>query len=305
MLNKLIELLRNFLENNFFRLKFLKPVVPFHLVKKSPWPIILSIGGLGLVCGLLMLFYAHKTILLKSSFFLLGVSLYFWWEDIIHESKEGFHTEVVQIGLKLGIALFIISEVIFFFRFFWAFFHRRVSPSIELGSAWPPEGIQSLEPFKIPLLNTIILLSSGVSVTWCHHRLIGLNKTPKVKYFKTEWVNAREKKIAVAYNETVLSLLYTIVAGIYFVLIQLIEYLDSSFTIRDRVFGRTFFLATGFHGFHVIVGTFFLLVILGRLEQGHFTATRHIGLEIAVWYWHFVDVVWLFLYLFLYWWRGK
>lgn len=206
--------------------------------------------------------------------------MFTWWRDITRERTfQGYHTNQVTSGLKWGIILFITSEIFFFISFFWGFFHSSLSPTIELGLTWPPTRIQIFDPFKIPLLNTIILITSGISVTWAHHRLINKN-----------------------YSQTFYRLLLTVLLGIYFTLLQLIEYLEASFNISDSIYGSSFFIATGFHGIHVLIGTFFLLVCLIRHFIAHFSSHHHFGFEAAAWYWHFVDVVWLFLYISIYWW---
>ena len=194
---------------------------------------------------------------------------------------QGWHNTPVIAGLKTGILLFIVREVIFFFRFFWAFFHSSLSPTGEIGMVWPPVGLNVIDAFSVPLLNTAILLLSGVSVTWAHHS-----------------IEARQK------NSSMLSLLITCLLGVYFIFLQGIEYHEASFSFADSVYGSTFFIATGFHGVHVIVGTIFLFCILFRLVKNHFRATHHFGFLAAAWYWHFVDVVWLFLFLSIYWWGG-
>jgi len=168
----------------------------------------------------------------------------------------------------------------FFFLslFFWAFFHRSLSPAIEIGTLWPPQNISPFNPFQVPLLNTAILLSSGVTVTWAHHGLIENN-----------------------YSQITQGLFFTVLLGIYFTILQAYEYVEASFTISDCVYGSTFFIATGFHGLHVLIGTTFLLVCLFRHLNNHFSGRHHFGFEAAAWYWHFVDVVWLFLYVTIYW----
>ena len=170
----------------------------------------------------------------------------------------------------------------FFFSFFWAFFHRSLSPNIELGCSWPPIGVEAFNPWKVPLINTIILLSSGVRVTWAHHALIEGN-----------------------FSRASQSLIITILLGVYFTLIQLLEYVEAPFTISDSSFGRTFFVATGFHGLHVLVGTLFLIATILRITLGSLSPKHHFGFEASAWYWHFVDVVWLFLFITIYWWGGK
>lgn len=205
-----------------------------------------------------------------------------WWRDVTRESLiKGDHTKEVMKGLEIGIILFIISEIFFFLSFFWAFFHSSLSPDINIGAYWPSRGIKAFSPIGIPLLNTIILLSSGLTVTWAHQAII-TGRLPKTKK----------------------SLILTIILGTYFTYIQIFEYLRAPFTIADSVYGSTFFMATGFHGLHVIIGTIFLFTSLMRLIKNHFSSTHFFGFEASAWYWHFVDLVWLFLYIFLYWWRG-
>lgn len=203
-----------------------------------------------------------------------------WWRDVIREATfEGHHTLVVQKGLRYGMLLFIVSEIMFFFAFFWAFFHSSLAPTIEIGSIWPPEGIHPFNPKEIPLLNTIILLTSGATVTWAHHSIL------------------LGKKF-----EAVYGLIATVLLAILFTALQAFEYSEAAFNISDGIYGSTFFMATGFHGFHVIIGTLFLTVCLFRLINNHFTILHHFGFEAAAWYWHFVDVVWLFLFVSIYWW---
>ena len=203
-----------------------------------------------------------------------------WWRDVIREATfQGHHTLMVKQGLKYGMLLFIASEVLFFFSFFWAFFHSSLSPTIELGAVWPPQGIDPLNPFSVPLLNTAVLLSSGATVTWAHHAIISGRR-----------------------GEAIRGLTATVVLGLIFTALQAMEYYEAPFAISDSVYGSTFFVATGFHGLHVIIGTTFLAVCLGRLVSHQFTRHHHFGFEASSWYWHFVDVVWLFLYICIYWW---
>ena len=256
---------------------------PYHLVDFSPWPLTRALGAFLLTRGLVKWFYFFRPDLLFIGVARIILSIIQWWRDVVRESTfQGLHTLKVQIGLQWGIILFIISEVLFFFSFFWAFFHRRLSPRLELGRIWPPKGIQTFNPFRIPLLNTTILLSSGATVTWAHHRLLHG-----------------------AHSEGFNSLSITIGLGLYFTGLQAFEYVEAPFTIADSVYGSTFFVATGFHGLHVIIGTTFLLVCLGRLIIAHFSPEHHFGFEAAAWYWHFVDVVWLFLYISIYWWGNS
>jgi len=255
---------------------------PFHLVDPSPWPLTASIGAFTMFIGIVMWFhnYLGGLFTLFSGFVMIIFTMFTWWRDIIRESSfEGQHTSMVQLGLRFGMILFIISEVMFFFAFFWAFFHSSLNPTPEIGSIYPPKGINVLSAWEIPFLNTMILLTSGASVTWSHHSiLIGDRKS--------------------AIN----SLIITILLAIIFTILQIFEYCSALFTISDSVYGSTFYLATGFHGFHVFIGTVFLTICLIRLIQYHFTKQHHFGFEAAAWYWHFVDVVCLFLFVTFYWW---
>lgn len=255
---------------------------PFHLVDYRPWPLTASIGTISIVAGIVKWFHQYNISLLLLGNIIIILTTYQWWRDISRERTfQGLHTNIVVIGLRWGIILFIVSEIFFFISFFWAFFHRSLSPTIELGILWPPIGIISLNPFQIPLLNTIILLTSGITVTWAHHRLIENN-----------------------FSQITQGLFFTIILGIYFTILQIYEYIEISYTIADSVFGSTFFLATGFHGIHVLIGTTFLLICLIRHLNNHFSKNHHFGFEAATWYWHFVDIVWLFLFISIYWW-GK
>nr|YP_010022828.1 cytochrome c oxidase subunit III [Pollenia pediculata]QLY90336.1 cytochrome c oxidase subunit III [Pollenia rudis]QOP39676.1 cytochrome c oxidase subunit III [Pollenia pediculata] len=255
---------------------------PFHLVNYSPWPLTASIGAMSMVAGMVKWFHQYDL-----SLFILGntitmITVYQWWRDVSRESTfQGLHTDVVTTGLRWGMILFILSEILFFISFFWAFFHSSLSPSIELGAMWPPMGITPFNPFQIPLLNTVILLTSGITVTWAHHSLMEGN-----------------------HSQTSQSLFFTVLLGIYFTMLQAYEYIESPFTIADSVYGSTFFMATGFHGVHVLIGTSFLLICLIRHLNNHFSKKHHFGFEAAAWYWHFVDIVWLFLYVSIYWWGG-
>jgi len=255
---------------------------PYHLVEPSPYPYMAAFASLGLTTGAVMYFHSYNnggTLLITSAILLIIVASS-WWRDVVREATyEGHHTIVVQKGLRLGMLLFILSEVLFFFAFFWGFFHSSLGPDISIGAVWPPLGIQPIEPFGVPLLNTAVLLTSGATVTWSHHAII-----------------AGER-----YN-TIIALIITIVLAAIFTGLQAMEYYEASFTIADSVYGSVFFMLTGFHGFHVLVGTIFLFVCLIRIIRNHYTKNHHNGFEAAIWYWHFVDFVWLGLFVIVYWW---
>nr|YP_010895124.1 cytochrome c oxidase subunit III [Ocyptamus norina]WJW73650.1 cytochrome c oxidase subunit III [Ocyptamus norina] len=255
---------------------------PFHLVDYSPWPLTGAIGTMTMVSGLIKWFHQYDMSLMMLGTMITILTVYQWWRDVSREGTfQGLHTIAVTTGLRWGMILFILSEVLFFSSFFWAFFHSSLSPSIELGSIWPPMGIIPFNPFQIPLLNTTILLTSGITVTWAHHSLMEGN-----------------------FSQTTQGLFFTVLLGIYFTILQAYEYIEAPFTISDAVYGSTFFMATGFHGIHVLIGTTFLLICLIRHLNNHFSKTHHFGFEAAAWYWHFVDIVWLFLYVSIYWWGG-
>nr|YP_009992496.1 cytochrome c oxidase subunit III [Platynereis cf. australis PA-2020]QNN93066.1 cytochrome c oxidase subunit 3 [Platynereis cf. australis PA-2020]QNN93092.1 cytochrome c oxidase subunit 3 [Platynereis cf. australis PA-2020] len=253
---------------------------PFHLVEFSPWPITGSLGAFSLTIGLTAWFHGHGLTCLIMGLIIIILTMIQWWRDVIREGLFlGHHTSYVNKGLRWGMVLFIASEVLFFLAFFWAFFHSSLAPTPELGCSWPPTGITPINPFSVPLLNTAVLLASGVTVTWAHHSLMEGSRP-----------------------ETIQALTLTILLGGYFTFLQLLEYIESPFTIADSVYGSTFFVATGFHGLHVFIGSSFLAVCLGRVLVHHFSTSHHFGFEAAAWYWHFVDVVWIFLYLCIYWW---
>uniref|UniRef100_UPI00315D97FB cytochrome c oxidase subunit III n=1 Tax=Amblyomma triste TaxID=251400 RepID=UPI00315D97FB len=253
---------------------------PFHLVEKSPWPLTSSISAFSLTLGFVNYFNYKESELIFIALFLLILSSFQWWRDISREaSLQGFHTKFVLQGLKFGMMLFILSEIFFFISFFWAFFHSSLSPNIELGSNWPPKNIFPFNPYEIPLLNSTILISSGISVTWAHHAIM----------------NGKLKS-------ALLSLKMTIFLGILFTFFQMFEYYEAQFSITDSIFGSTFFLTTGFHGIHVIIGTIFLIISFFRIKNCLMSKSHFFGFEASAWYWHFVDVVWLFLFTFMYWW---
>nr|ALO71123.1 cytochrome c oxidase subunit 3 [Staphylinidae sp. 1 EF-2015] len=253
---------------------------PFHLVDISPWPLLGALGAMITMVGLIKWFHFFNNFLFLMGFVITILIMYQWWRDIVREGTfQGLHTFTVVMGLRWGMILFITSEIFFFISFFWGFFHSSLSPTIELGMMWPPKGVEPFNPIQIPLLNTLILLTSGLTVTWAHHGLMENN-----------------------YNQVTQGLFITVILGIYFSILQGYEYMEAPFSISDAVYGSSFYMSTGFHGIHVIIGTMFLLVCLIRHLFNHFSSIHHFGFEAAAWYWHFVDVVWLFLYISIYWW---
>lgn len=265
--------------------KYLQTAHTYHLVDPSPWPLISSLGAFILTSGLVL--YMHKFLggweLLTIGFYIILYMMYTWWRDIIREGTfENKHSVAVQKGLRLGMTLFIVSEIMFFFAFFWAFFHSSIAPAYNIGGVWPPKAISTIKTFTIPLTNTFLLLTSGAAVTWAHHSLI-----------------VRAKK------HTLIALISTLVLATLFTCLQGFEYINAPFNISDSIYGSCFYMSTGFHGFHVFVGTIALFVSFIRIILNHFTNKHHFGFESAIWYWHFVDVVWLFLFISVYWWGNK
>jgi len=265
-------------------LSFLTQRHAFHLVDPSIMPLLSSICALLLTMGSVLYFHGYMWGLETTLFGFFGilVCMFLWWRDIVREGTlEGCHTDIVQLGLRYGVILFIVSEVMFFFAFFWAFFAASLAPTIEIGTIWPPKGIDVFSPTAVPLLNTLILLCSGTTITYSHHAITAGNKI-----------------------EAFWGLLLTIILAILFTALQAFEYVSANFNISDGIYGSVFYMATGFHGFHVFIGTCFLVVCLVRLWRNHFTVQHHFGFEAAAFYWHFVDVVWLFLYVAVYFWGG-
>nr|YP_010736811.1 cytochrome c oxidase subunit III [Macropsis irenae]WEP24685.1 cytochrome c oxidase subunit III [Macropsis irenae] len=255
---------------------------PYHLVDKSPWPLTSSLGLLTLTSGSIMWMHKLSQLLMIIGLMIILITMFQWWRDITRESTfQGLHTKKVILSMKMGMIMFIMSEVMFFLSFFWAFFHSSLSPNMEIGMNWPPLGIKTFNPINIPMLNTIILLTSGMSMTWAHNAMVKNNLT-----------------------QTKQSLFITIILGIYFSMMQMYEYIEAPFSIADSIYGSTFFMSTGFHGIHVLIGTTFIIIKLLRTSKLHFSKNHHMGFEAAAWYWHFVDVVWLFLYMSVYWWGG-
>lgn len=274
----------------------------YHIIDPSPWPLIGSIGALVMAFGGIgyMRYLSGDSMLLfgmdfaQPWVFFVGIlivlyTMVCWWGDTIKEAHEGHHTRVVSLHLRYGMMMFIASEVMFFLAWFWAFFDASLFPGEAqqylrtefTGGQWPPEGIEVLDPLHLPLYNTIILLLSGTTVTWAHHALLHGDRKGLVR-----------------------GLILTVLLGVLFSAVQAYEYAHAPFDFSGSIYGATFFMATGFHGFHVIIGTIFLLVCLVRAMRGDFTPKQHFGFEAAAWYWHFVDVVWLFLFFSVYVWAS-
>ena len=262
----------------------------YHLVDPSPWPVVGAISAFILAVGAIT--WMHKSFAAAPLIFAAGAigvayTMIGWWRDVIREAEHGDHTRVVQISHRYGMILFIASEIMFFVAWFWAYFNTALFPadptqimrSEFLGAVWPPKGIETFDPWHLPLLNTLILLTSGTTVTWAHHALLEGDRE-SVK--KGLWL--------------------TVILGALFTCVQAYEYNHAAFGFKGSIYGATFFMATGFHGAHVLIGTIFLIVCLARVYAGQFTPKQHLGFEFAAWYWHFVDVVWIFLFACIYVW---
>jgi len=257
-----------------------KPDHPYHMVEPSPWPAFGALGAGTLAAGGVLFMHDVTSVVMIVGALLVLLTMALWWRDVIKEATfQGHHTAVVQIGLRYGMILFIASEVMFFAAFFWAFFNASLYPTEAIAFTWPPPGIDVFEPFGVPFLNTMILLLSGCTVTWAHHSLLEGNQRNLVN-----------------------GLILTVALGVLFTSLQAYEYVHATFGFREGIYPSTFYMATGFHGFHVIIGTTFLTVCLVRAIKGHFKPDHHFGFEAAAWYWHFVDVVWLFLFSCIYLW---
>ncbi len=252
---------------------------PYHLVDPSPWPLASSLSVLVLAIGAVLLMHHIDHWVFAIGILLLMACAVGWWLDVVKESNtKGVHTSVVQKGLKIGMALFIASEIMLFAAFFWGYFHSSLNVAGHAAFQWPPKGITPFDPMQLPYLNTLILLLSGTTVTWAHHELL----------------EGRFSKVTQA-------LLITVGLGFTFSLVQVFEYAHAAFSFKDGIYPSNFFMATGFHGVHVLIGTIFLCVCLLRNMCREFQPNHHVGFEAAAWYWHFVDVVWLFLFVAIYW----
>jgi cytochrome c oxidase subunit III len=262
---------------------------PYHILPPSIWPLIGGVGAIVMLGGAVLWFHDHGPWIYLIGTVLVLYTMWSWWADVIAEGEGGEHTPIIQIGLRYGMVLFIISEVMFFSAWFWTFFKHAMypMPAIEgvtvTPGVWPPAGIETFDPWHLPLINTLILLCSGCAATWAHHALVEENDRQQFKW----------------------GLWLAIGLGLLFTVFQAYEYGHAAFGFAGNIYGASFFMATGFHGAHVIIGTVFLIVCLARAYAGHFTPTQHVGFEAAAWYWHFVDVVWLFLFASIYIWGSS
>lgn len=256
------------------------PQHDYHLVDPSPWPVVGALSAFTLAGGAVYYFHTNSPWVMLIGFAMVAYTMVGWWRDVTQEAEyDGYHTPVVQLHHRYGMVLFIASEVMFFVAWFWAFFGTAFFPETGGFTSWPPEGIEVFDPWHIPFINTLILLTSGTTVTWAHHALQSGDRKGLVQ-----------------------GLTLTVILGVLFTCLQAYEYATAPFDFAGSIYGATFFMATGFHGFHVIIGTIFLLVCLGRALSGHFKPDHHFGFEAAAWYWHFVDVVWVFLFSCIYIW---
>ena len=258
----------------------------YHILPPSPWPLVVA-TGLMVMFGCAVMWWHDYAWGKWASFagaLIILTGLFFWFGAVRNEANSGDHTPVVQLHHRYGMILFIVSEVMFFVAWFWAFFRSSIFPSTaeSVGGVWPPQSIEILDPFAFPLLNTLVLLLSGTTITWAHHALINNDR----KGLKQ-------------------GLWLTVILGVLFMMLQAYEYHHAAFGLAGNIYGATFYMATGFHGFHIMIGTVFLAVCLWRAYQGDFTPKQHFGFEGAAWYWHFVDVVWLFLFLAIYVWGSN
>lgn len=253
---------------------------PFHIIAPSPWPALGSLGAFVLAVGAVQYFHGSPPWLMLAGVGLVLLTMLLWWRDVIRESRvDRAHTGPVRTGLRMGMGLFIGSEVMFFVAFFWAYFHNALHIGPVTQGVWPPAGIETADAFGLPLINTLILLTSGVVLMWARGGIASGQR-----------------------GRLVGGLALTVALGVCFLVLQAIEYGHLAFRFRDGIYPSVFYMATGFHGFHVFVGVCTLSVMTLRALRGHFDGDRHLGFEFAEWYWHFVDVVWVFLFVFLYWW---
>ncbi|MGR3570651.1 cytochrome c oxidase subunit 3 [Brevirhabdus sp.] len=255
----------------------------YHILAPSIWPFFGAVGGFTMLFGAVLWMHSQGPWLFLIGLAMVLYTMFAWWSNVITESREGDHTPVVRIGLRYGFIFFIMSEVMFFAAWFWSFFKHALYPMATFSEGqWPPPSIETFDPWHLPLINTLILLCSGAAATWAHHALVHENNRKDLK----------------------MGLILAIGLGLLFTYFQAYEYSHAAFGFAGNIYGANFFMATGFHGAHVIIGTIFLFICLLRVYRGHFTPEKHIGFEAAAWYWHFVDVVWLFLFASVYIWGG-
>ncbi|MCX7888776.1 MAG: cytochrome c oxidase subunit 3 [Rhodobacteraceae bacterium] len=258
----------------------------YHILHPSILPFLGAAGGFTMLLGAVLWMHDYRPYIFLAGAIVVVYVMYAWWADVVHEAQTGDHTPVVRIGLRYGFLLFILSEVMFFSAWFWTFFKHALYPmhpdglSPMVDGVWPPEGIETFDPWHLPFINTLILLCSGAAATWAHHAIAHENN-------RRDLVNG---------------LALAVFLGVCFTLLQAYEYSHAGFSFAGNIYGASFFMATGFHGVHVIIGSIFLLVCMVRAMMGHFTPDQHVGFEAAAWYWHFVDVVWLFLFASIYVW---
>uniref|UniRef100_A0AB39AH77 Cytochrome c oxidase subunit 3 n=1 Tax=Uroleucon sp. TaxID=2939227 RepID=A0AB39AH77_9HEMI len=255
---------------------------PYFILNLSPWPILMAMNTFNLMISNIMIMNFKYNLMSLLNLIMVFIISMLWWRDVIRESTfQGKHNFYIMNLIKFSMILFIISEMFLFISFFWNFLHNSLAPSIELGLNWPPKNINFFNPLLIPLLNTIILLTSSFTITLTHLYLLNNSK-----------------------KKTIIFMNLTIILSIYFLMLQILEYNQATFTFSDSIFGSSFFMATGFHGLHVIIGTIFLMINLLRIMKMHFSYIHHISFELAAWYWHFIDIIWLFLYMTFYWWNN-
>lgn len=340
---------------DIFLVKNFKFRHPFHIVEVSSWPIFISFAALMLTVSFVSFFQGLFLGLFSFflAFFVVLSIFFFWIIDVLKESemnilnflgftnvafklktnnvlflKENnfllknlimftpkYHSLNVRLGLKFGFVLFIISEIMFFFSFFWAYFHSSLAPVIQIGSVWPSSGLTVIDPWGVPFLNTLVLVTSGATLTFAHYSLIEcqnflniLDKFLFTKIFinnldlKFNYIRNLNLKLSFSLINIIYFYIFTLFLAILFIFLQFQEYVNAPFSISDGIYGSVFFMATGFHGLHVLIGTFFLLFCFLQLIFKEITKVESISLECAIWYWHFVDVVWLFLFITVYWW---
>lgn len=252
----------------------------YHILQPSIWPFVGAVSAFTMAVGAVLFFHDYGPWVLLTGTAMVIYTMFCWWSAVTHEGETGDHTPVVQIGLRYGVVLFIVSEIMFFVAWFWSFFKHALYPMTAIDNTWPPPGTETFDAWHLPLINTLILLCSGCAATWAHHAIAHENNREHMKY----------------------GLWLAVLLGVLFMVFQAYEYSHAQFGFAGNIYGANFFMATGFHGFHIFIGTVFLAVCLWRVYLGHFTQEQHVGFETAAWYWHFVDVVWLFLFAVIYVW---